>query len=43
MKTKRPKVYQERLSLNHMRFEQVVDRVLAYNPKKAKKTKKSKV
>jgi hypothetical protein len=39
-KRKHPKTYQKRLLLNHLTFEQVVDKVLAYKP--TQQTKKQK-
>jgi hypothetical protein len=35
-KNKRPRTYQKPLLLNHMTFEQVVDKVLAYKPAQKK-------
>ena len=39
-KSKRPKTYQKPLLLNHMTFEQLVDKVLAYKPTRQKKKHK---
>jgi hypothetical protein len=38
MKRKKPRKYQKKLSLYPMTFEQVVDKVLAFKPKREKKS-----
>jgi hypothetical protein len=42
MKQQKPRKYQSKLILHHMTFEQVIDRVLAFKPKKDKKNARPK-